>query len=381
MTARRSRLARARILAGFALGLALGVASSMATERAARAADPDASQRYFYRGYDYGSQSLYGPVYAIVNRGFDVLQLAPHDRNLYHQDYLLNVRNVFGNVVDPFPAISARGWGTFTRQELLPLTFTQAGARWMPNYGLHLIGGGETYAELREWFLAHDAPPAAATAFSIASLFTAAFINESIENSGVVGHNTDALADLYVFDTMGVLLFSFEPIKKLFSKYILLSDWSLQPALTYPHGDLHNQGNYYAAKLPLPFVPRLRLFGYMGFSSMAGLSVKLDDELSVSLAAGGKISHIDNESKVAVINVVNVRSTAAIFIDRNDSLLASVHVADVPDYKLQVNVYPNAIFHTEPGIGFFGIMGDEGRFMAGLSFTHALGVGIGAGTL
>lgn len=347
----------------------------------AHAAGEDGEDRYFYRGYDFGSEALYNPVWVIANRGFDVLQLAPHDRDIFHQDFLTNMGNVWDNVRSPFGPIGRRGTWTFVKQEILPLSWTSDTARWTPNYGLHLIGGGQTYAELREWFLAHEATPVTATAFSIATLFTAAFINESIENSGVIGDNTDCLADLYVFDTLGIVLFSFDFTKRILSHYFVLSDWSLQPSFTYPHGDLHNQGNYYSLKWPIPFYPRLKLFGYMGFSSEAGLSYEVAHGYSVSGAAGGKVSHIADSSTVAVVNVVNLKKTAALFLDRHESLLASVHVSDVDDYTVQLNLYPNAFWHTDPGVGMWTVLGRDGRWMAGLSLTHAFGLGVGAGTL
>ena len=43
-----------------------------------------------------------------------------------------------------------------------------------------------------------------------ATLFAANLLNETLENNGVVGPNTDALADLYVFDLAGAVLFSFD---------------------------------------------------------------------------------------------------------------------------------------------------------------------------
>jgi len=357
------------------------VAFALMSSESARAEDDPETGRHFYHGYDYGSQALYNPVYVLVNRGFDVLQLAPHTRGVFDQRFLPNVRNVWDNVKDPFPAIKQRGWWTFTRQEILPLSWTTDTARWSPNYGLHLVGGGQTYAMLREWWLANDAGEVEATAFAIGTLFTAAFINESIENADVIGYNTDCLADLYVFDVGGVILFSVEPIRKFASTWFNVLDWSLQPSITYPHGDLHNQGNYYAAKVPLPFYTRLRLFGYMGFSNMAGLSYKLDKQYSITAAAGGKVSHLDSRTNVFVTDVINIKPTAAVFFDRRDSLLASVHVADVPDYFIQVNVYPNAFWKMEPGLGFWGVLAQDGRFMGGVSITKMFGLGVGAGTL
>jgi hypothetical protein len=353
----------------------------LADDAVARADPPAPSEGYFYKGYDYGTQSLYGPIYAMVSRGFDTLQLRSSRTMVVS---MTDTRNVLDNVADPLTAIrydGESGWGTFLETEIFPFSYGKNTARWIPNYGLHLLGGGQTYAWLREWFLAHDAPEAAATIFSIASLFTAALINESIENKGVVGYNTDAIADLYVFDVGGVILFSFEAVRKFFSKTLILSDWSLQPAITFPRGDLHNVGSYYSLKVPVPFVDRLRLFVYGGIATMGGLSYKLDDEYSVSAAAGGRTSSFENSGgSTHVENVVQFRPAGALFLDRNESLLAMVQLSDVVDYFFTVNVYPNAFFHTEPGLGTWTVIGKDGRWLAGLSFTHAFGVGFGLGT-
>ena len=71
----------------------------------------------------------------------------------------------------------------------------------MPNYSLHLLGGGVTYAALDEWFQDRDIP--IPKLWSALTLMSAAFLNETLENHGVHGYNTDALADLYVFDVAG----------------------------------------------------------------------------------------------------------------------------------------------------------------------------------
>jgi len=366
---------RPRLRTAVALALAAAASSAAGGARAADDHDP-----YFYKGYDYGSQSLFNPAYVLLNRGFDVLQLRPDQRNIFGYDYQLNVKNVLGNVVDPFSAISNRGWGRWLREEIFPLSWTRGSARWVPNYGLHLIGGGTTYTALREWFEARDAPAPVATAFSVATLYTAAIVNESLENNGTVGFNTDCLADLYVFDLAGILLFSIDGVNEFFSRSVIVSDWSLQPVFTAPHGDIHNQGNYYAAKWALPFYDRLRLFGYMGFSSLGGLSMKITDDLSISAAAGAKVERIASVQAVTG-DLVTLRSSGALFLDRNESLLASVQVADVQDYFVHVNVYPNAFFHTDPGVGLFAVLSKDARFMAGVSLTRSFGFGVGGGTI
>ena len=336
--------------------------------------------RYFYSGYDYGSQALFGPGSVFLNRGFDVFQLRPANRNPFRQDWGLDGGNVLQSMASPRKTIASRGTSTFVQQELLPLSYTGNTARWLPNYGLHLIGGGVTYRALAEWFDAHDVP--APAVWSIATMYAAAFVNESLENKHFVGPNTDAVADLYVFDLAGILLLSINPVARFFSRNVVVSDWSLQPAFVVPSGSLHNQGNYYAIRAPVPFTSeRLRLFGYIGFSTMGGLSYRITPELSLSAAAGVRVASLENSSKTTIENVITTRPAAAIFIDRNESLLASMQVSDVADYFVHVNMYPNALFRSKPGIGLWTAMSREAHWLAGISFTGTLGFGVGVGTL
>jgi len=335
-------------------------------------------EAYFYKGYDYGSQSLQSPLYAIVNRGFDAIQLR-QDRTPIVK--IVDTRNVVDNLFDPKGSIEPYGFGTWVKTEILPLDWTKTGARWVPNYGLHLLGGGQTYAWMREWFLARDAPEALATLGSAASLLVGALINESIENKGVVGPNSDAFADIWVFDLGGMLLFSFEGVRRFFSKTVTLSDWSLQPAITYPTGALHNVGSYYSLKIPIPFVPRLKFFAYGGYATMGGVSVKLDRQYSLAAAGGARISAFENPSgTLRVDNVIETSASAAAFLDRNESLLAFVQVSDIDDYTFTANVYPNAFVRSVPGMGTWTAIGRDGRWVAGISFTHSIGVGLAMGT-
>ena len=359
------------------IGTPFAVALAMVSGRAPCAEDPP-PKAYFYRGLDYGSQAEFNPLTVLLNRGFDVFQLRPYDQDPVHQHWGLNLRNVFDNMASPFGPIRRDGTGKFLREEIFPLTWGVHGARWAPNYGLHLIGGGQTYAALSEWYVAHDVPLPAL--FAAANLYAAAFLNEALENGGVVGDNTDCLADLYVFDLAGILLFSAEPVRDFFSSDVILSDWSLQPSLTVPGGDLHNAGSYYALKWPVPFYPRLRLFGYMGFSTMGGLSYELPRGYSVSVAYGAKVQSFYNETPGhQVTNVIDTKPVAGVFVDRHESLLFSLQVSGVEHDYLRINLYPNAFFHMDPSIGAFAAVTKDGHVMGGISVTRAFGLGLGAG--
>jgi len=335
--------------------------------------------RYFYHHYDYGSQALYSPVWVFLNRAYDVLQDHVASRNILDQHYRTNTANVLRNLANPFPAIRADGWKTFLTEEIFPLSFTQGTARWVPNYTLHLIGGGMTYTALAEWFEDRSVP--LPHLWSGLTLMASALVNETIENKGIVGYNTDAIADIWVFDIAGMILFSFDAPNRFFSRQVVISDWSLQPTFTLPHGQLHNEGNSFAARWALPFYPRLRLFAWFGMATTGGLSFRITDEYSVSASAGGAVVHLVNASTKRVENGVVFTPTAAAFLDRNDSLLASLQVTDMDDYFVSVNLYPHAVFQKGPSAGMWTVIDKRGHPAFGISFSRLLGVGLGWSSL
>jgi hypothetical protein len=352
--------------------------SSLVPPLAAGPAAP-AKPRYFYFGRDYGSEALYGPLWVFVNRGYDVLQDHVAGRNIFTFDYRTNLGNVVRNFTNPFPAIAADGWKTFLTEEIFPLSFTQGTARWTPNYSLHLIGGGMTYTSLREWFEDYGVP--APGVFSAATLMASAFVNESLENKGIVGFNTDCIADLWVFDIGGILLFSFDWPNRFFSHTVVLADWSLQPSFTLPNGELHNVGNYFAAKWALPFYPRLSLFSWYGEASTLGFSFALTDDYSLSAAAGGAAIHITNTATHSVENVVSFVPTGAIFLDRHNSLLASLQITNVDDYFIHFNIYPHAFTDRGPALGVWGVVDKRARVAAGFAIGRPFGIGGGWSSL
>jgi hypothetical protein len=340
---------------------------------------PTAPVRHFYFGVDYGTQALMNPLWVFVNRGYDVLQDHVAGRDVFYLPYGPNLANVARNVADPFPAIADDGWGKWLREEIFPLSYSKDTLRWAPNYSLHLLGGGVNYAELDEWFQDHYVP--LPKLWSALTLMSAAFLNETLENHGVHGYNTDALADLYVFDLGGILLFSFEAPRRFFSQTVVISDWSLQPALTFPHGELHNVGNYFSAKWALPFYERLKLFAWFGEATTFGLSFALDPEYSISASAGGAAIHLVNQNTHTLQNTVDFTPTAAVFLDRRESLLASLQITNTDDYFIHLNVYPHALTPRGPSAGFWTVVDKRGHVALGISISRLLGMGLGWSSL
>ena len=350
-----------------------------AAPASAVASTPGRPHRYFFHGYDYGSQAIFNPLTNGLNRGFDVLQIRGDDRNPFTAIHEGDVRNVLDNIGHAYSRVSEEGRWKFTREEILPLSWSQDTMRWVPNYTLHLIGGGMTYTALREWYQDHDVPWAGL--WSAVTLMSSALVNESLENKGSKGRNTDCIADMYFFDLGGILLFSFAPINRFFSETLVVSDWSMQPGITWPGTALNNQGNYFALKWSLPYVPALRLFGYIGLGSLFGLSYRLPSGVSWSVAAGLRSTRLINQSQVDLSNTVDLAASAGLFVDRNESLLASLVVSNVIDYFVSFNLYPNAIVRFEPGLGLWTAVSKNGHFVVGLSATRTFGLGAGAGTV
>lgn len=351
----------------------LGVAA--ATWLAPTPCMAEAHEAHFYRGRAFGSEATYNPLSVALNRGFDVLQVRSEGRQLLQLELGDDAANVGRSLfVRPVGSVREAGVGDFVRHELLPMGFTAGSARWVPNYTLHLVGGGQTYAALREWYEAHDAPAAAALA--AATVLGAALVNETIENKGATRGNTDAIADFYFFDVGGIVLFSFEPVRRFFGRSLALADWSPPPAITYPGLALHNHGQYLAARLALPPAPRLMLFTYFGMSTLFGLSYRLDDGHAVSFGAGPRATRLPGAGQAELHDRVQFTASAGLFVDRSGSLLASLMVADVRDYLVQLNVFPG-VAPVLGELGLWAVFDRAGRPLVGLSTR--LGVGLGAG--
>jgi hypothetical protein len=103
--------------------------------------------------------------------------------------------------------------------------------------------------------------------------------------------------------------------------------------------------------------------------------------VSWSVAAGLRSTRLINQSQVDLSNTVDLAASAGLFVDRNESLLASLVVSNVIDYFVSFNLYPNAIVRFEPGLGLWTAVSKNGHFVVGLSATRTFGLGAGAGTV
>ncbi|MBM4170110.1 MAG: hypothetical protein FJ215_13280 [Ignavibacteria bacterium] len=296
---------------------------------------------FFTSSTKIGSESLYNPISLLLNGGFDIIQFPECSRKVFSFPYHHAARNVARNLADPFSTIDRYGWKAFLKNEVLPFNFALDQRQWWPNYHLHLIGGGMTYAKMTEWYDAHGFP--FPHGFSLVTMAGYHFLNEGVENGTFVGDNVDPIADIYIFDVAGIVLFSFDNVKEFFATELNLADWSLQPSIAIRDGSLLNNGQFFSIKWRPPGFERWSLFYYFGLDGLTGASYRFGDGNSLSAGIGMSSRQRRVVDPVTNRQTVDLVWSFGIFLDGEKSLLASVVVAKKMHEFARINIYPGLL--------------------------------------
>ncbi len=360
--------------AGFA---ADSLAASVATPaRPARALPPDAGGEYFfYRRLGYGSEALVHPLRMILNSGFGIMQVGGRDNHPFDIDYGRGARTLWKNLRDPTGSIQNEGWWRFLQEEVIPVSTSSRGARYWPNYTQHLIGGGMSWRLIKEWFRAHEWEHAGW--WATGTMVGYHVLNEIVEVSDYDGWTTDPVADLYVFDPAGILLFSSDRVSRFFGETLNMADWSYQPCYDPRDRTLENMGQNFALKLRLPRSEHWFLFYHYGTHGEVGLSYRQDDGDAFSFGAGlmaGKLIQLEDG-----VRTVDLVPSAGLFWDRDNSLMAALLFADTQSYRWRVNVYPGVVRVAGWSPGLFLALNRDNRPEAGVTFSTDVPLGLGFG--
>jgi hypothetical protein len=183
----------------------------------------------FYTGKDYGSEAAFNPLTQILNEGFDVLALRGQDRHVFDRGLGADASNVWRSLTHADATYRTYGWSVL-RNEFLPISNQRqpGGGSWLPNYQSHLFGSGMVSARMTEWFEYHHVR--GAPLWSAATMMTAHFLNEAVENNGWRALNEDATTDLLFFDVGGIVLWKNQYLQRAFSGSLQLSNWTGQPS-------------------------------------------------------------------------------------------------------------------------------------------------------
>ncbi|MCP4290331.1 MAG: hypothetical protein GY780_00675 [bacterium] len=330
---------------------------------------------YFYKGLDYGSHSLITPTRLIFNGGFGILQVENRDNRPGRIMYARGAENVMKNLLDPSWSISVNGFWDFLSREVIPVSVNSGKAQYWPNYMNHLIGGGMSYRMMTEYFRYNEYQhPKTMAGLTI---FAYHFLNEVVENTGYQGPTTDPVADFWIFNPAGIILFSNDNIAEFFSETLHMADWSYQPMFLPWREELQNQGQNFSIKYHLNKKGSTSLFYHWGSHAELGLSFTRPDGRCFSFGLGlvaKNLLEVDEVSKT-----LDLAASGGIFYDRNNSLLASLLFARSKDYRYRLNVYPGLVNLGPFKPGFFvGLNADE-RVMYGITFGNLRHLPFGLG--
>jgi hypothetical protein len=336
---------------------------------------------YFYTGLP-GSDDYVGPIDVLLNKGFNFAQAENRTRRIFEAKY--STEHLWNSVAHPFESIqNTGGWGEFFKDQILPvgaLQWIRSGFRWeeadnmtwYPNYMGHFIEGGITSRRLAEKFRAQGIPYASTIAG--ATTVAAAMVNEMYTHGEISQGTGGTVADLYVFDLGGVLIFSLDPVARFFAQKLHATVWTGQAALTLPRGELANNANNLVFKFPMPWTDAASIFFRTGIGSHLGVTAHLDGGYDLSFGFGADASR-QNLDPVTGAESVDIRMSSSSYLDRGGSLLASIHWSEVDHRLLTFNVYPG-VFHRD--FGAWLAVEQEGAFQFGLSHRLALGLALGA---
>ena len=360
-----------------ALGLPIAPAARAAASPDTIAVPPGDDEPYFfYHGRRYGSEALVHPLRMVVNGSYGILQLDNRDKRPGSIDYEQGIDNVWRNLAHPLTSIRVHGWKDFFRNEILPVSVNARDARYWPNYTQHLIGGGMSYRMIAEWYRRHEVPhPRAMSALSMAVYHA---WNEVVENDTLSAWTTDPIADLYLFDPLGIVLFNFDTAPRFFSETLHMADWSYQPTWDPARGTLDNNGQNFALKLAIPRTRSWSLFYHYGTHGELGLSRAFDDGTSWSFAAGFKASNLVDLG--AGTRTVDLVPSGGLFYDRNHSLLASLLFARTKGYRVRLNLYPGLVRVGGFSPGWFVAVDHEDRVLAGITLADVPHLPLGLAT-
>jgi hypothetical protein len=325
----------------------------------------------FYASRDYGSESQLNPISLIVNGGFDQLRTSP-TRPIFKLAYGPGFHSLWYSVLHYDAVVRHFGVSNWLRDEVFPLSGKgSGGGQWYPNYHLHLLGGGATYAEMVEWFEQHGAShPELLSGFTMYGWHV---LTETVEHLGYCCENEDSLTDLTIFDLGSIILFNQDWAKRQFGRALEFKTWQGQPAMIGQ--SLENAYMMAMIRTQLPGTTNWRAINTFGNAFLFGPSRRVGADVWVSATAG--FDPVDNPVIDAATNkkTATLKPNAGVFLDRQGSLLVSFITKGGSTNGPTLNIYPGVVgWHgVSPGLWVQQVRGGGMRY--GIVSPWGLGLG------
>lgn len=323
-----------------------------------------AEMRYVNFNPSKNSQYFFYPVSFYINTAFDCGQVP---EAFPQNDYFSNHVSVFNRVVNPVRSINRDGgWSTFFIDEF----FSE---RVLPNLTLHMIGGGYDCRTLWEWYHYHGFP--VPYLFAFLTSYLAHFGNESIEYNNSLLTSHDHIADLFVFDFVGNLMFMSEDVARFFRHTLQMRNWLGQPVYSMTERKIMNASTSYIFR-PYLFGETVRPFIYMGMHYLGGAAFRIDETDTMSIGVGLAVTKpFDPDRDTQSDYFRKVRLACGVFYDREDALLWSLIINGTEQYVFRLNIYPE-IFNSEYiNFGFYVAIDDDRHFVFGVSMYKICAIG------
>ncbi len=337
---------------------------------AARAADnTGAGGAFFYRGLPYGSDAAFHPASELVNGAFGILQISSNWVTLDRIDFRQGLDITWRSITQPGRTVDAYGRSAFVTDQLVPATFRWNNLQYVPNYTLHLVGGGARHRAFTEWYRAHGF--AAPVAWAWGTTILHAFAVESVEHYAENQPTVDPVADMLLFDPLGALLFSSDRVAGFFANTLNMGIWSGQPAYNPVENTIENAGENYGLHLFFGDTHRVGLFAYLGMSDLFGVTVRRGALFDWSVGLGGAVAELNarDRGNGTTSLFARIQPSAGFFLHRNRSLLASVQVSQAWTQLLRVQIYPGVFDVHGFSTGFYtGIRDND--VIVGVSFSR-----------
>jgi len=228
---------------------------------------------------------------------------------------------------------------------------------------------------MREWYRDHGFTHE--VRWSIATMISYHLLNETVEMDDKTGWRVDPIADIYLFDVAGILLFSSDTVSRFFGRTLNMSDWSFQPFYEPRRGRLENVGLKYMMRLRLGRETPWYLFYHWGNSGELGLTRHLGGDHYLSSGAGWVAKNLKDVDGFS--ETVNLARSFGLFYDRGGSLMASALYSKNLDDRWRINLYPGLfrLGPLKPGLTFIDTQ--RGDILLGVTFGTAPIVPVGLG--
>lgn len=326
----------------------------------------------FWCDLPHGTESQFNPASYLVNEGLDILQLEGHDNRIDSLSTASDRRRLARALRHPLHAVEKAGWSEFVGSEIVPTSPSPSKAAWIPNWQLHVVGGGLSNARLEDWYLAHGCRSPFLPA--LLTSYTGYLLNESVEiHGGSSEMPVDPVADLYLFDALGIALFHVPVVRGFAREKVELLAWPLQPSIGLDRATVENAGQYYAVRLPLPATDDWRLLYHFGLGNIVGASRMVGARDAVSLGVGAYARSIQTVD--ATTNQVVVAPKVGVFWDRDGSLLGSAFLNAQSVDRFIVQIHPGVVRTGPIPLGGWVAVDDRGRPSLGVTTQVGLGAG------